>query len=432
MNLTKKRQLLIEILIVLLLTNYMFVTVVLKDNIIFKYLRDIVLITLVVTLFYNNNLKTKYNKITIAFMVFLVCSVTGIIQSDSLKIVILVLRRYLLPIMVLFLISRFNFQGKEAGLFKFIFLLVIILSIFGVFQAQILGDNFLRKLGYPVEYSYAYGRDMLYNSFYFGGLGIQRVVATLSSSNICGVAFGTSLLYFLICNRYVTGIKYKKICYIILLLGYLLTFSRSNFVAFFVVGIGLVWKYIPYKKYIILGGVLAGIAVIAIGIIQGTDGIVYKLILWVQATLNMTESSAAGRSGIWKTAFAQVRKSPLGIGFGHVGAVGTNNDLVFSAENSYLTLALDTGWLGAMSYILALLLMAYKLKKKARFYGNNGDNKGKRLCLGGYAVIMYLMVVMFFSNHIQDMEIMALAYVYVGIGLAYIRYNGANRMINNG
>ena len=43
MNLTKKRQLLIEILIVLLLTNYMFVTVVLKDNIIFKYLRDIVL-----------------------------------------------------------------------------------------------------------------------------------------------------------------------------------------------------------------------------------------------------------------------------------------------------------------------------------------------------------------------------------------------------
>ena len=134
----------------------MFVTVVLKDNIIFKYLRDIVLITLVVTLFYNNNLKTKYNKITIAFMVFLVCSVTGIIQSDSLKIVILVLRRYLLPIMVLFLISRFNFQGKEAGLFKFIFLLVIILSIFGVFQAQILGDNFLRKLGYPVEYSYAY------------------------------------------------------------------------------------------------------------------------------------------------------------------------------------------------------------------------------------------------------------------------------------
>lgn len=132
---------------------------------------------------------------------------------------------------------------------------------------------------------------------------------------------------------------------------------------------GWVWKYIPYKKYIILGGVLAGIAVIAIWNYSGTDGIVYKLILWVQATLNMTESSAAGRSGIWKTAFAQVRKSPLGIGFGHVGAVGTNNDLVFSAENSYLTLALDTGWLGVMSYILALLLMAYKLKKKARFYG---------------------------------------------------------------
>ena len=30
----------------------------------------------------------------------------------------------------------------------------------------------------------------------FGGLGIQRVVATLSSSNICALALGASLLYF--------------------------------------------------------------------------------------------------------------------------------------------------------------------------------------------------------------------------------------------
>lgn len=423
MNFTKKIQFLTELLLLLMLTNYMIVTVVLRDNILFKYLRDVVLLILVVTVIHVDDLKIKYNKITIAFIFFLICTIIGVLQSDSIKIAVLVLRRYFFPLIVLFLTSRFNFKGKETYLFKFIFTMILILSIFGVFQAQILGDNFLRKLGYPVEYSYAYGRDMLYNSFYFGGLGIQRVVATLSSSNICGVVFGTSLLYFLICNKCLKDIKHKKICYIVLLLGYLLTFSRSNFVAFFVVVIGIAWKYIPYKKYILLGGILTAVVILVIGFVQGMDGIIYKLILWVQSTFNMTESSAAGRSGIWQTAFAQVKISPFGIGFGHVGAIGTNNNMVFSAENSYLTLALDTGWLGALIYVLTLFLMAYKLKKEARLYGKKGDYKGKRLCFGGYAVIIYLLVVMFFSNHIQDMEIMVLAYVYVGIGLAYIRYN---------
>ena len=85
---------------------------------------------------------------------------------------------------MLFIVSQIDFNGEERG-FPCIYLyLIVALSIFGVFQAQVLGDGFLRKLGYPVEYSHGYGRDMLYNSFYFGGLGIQRVVATTEQFQI--------------------------------------------------------------------------------------------------------------------------------------------------------------------------------------------------------------------------------------------------------
>ena len=44
--------------------------------------------------------------------------------------------------------------------------------------------------------------------------------------------------------------------------------------------------------------------------------------------------------------------------------------------------------------------------------------------MAGYAVLIYLMGGMLFSNHIQDMEVVTLVYMYVGIGLSYVRYNG--------
>ena len=132
------------------------------------------------------------------------------IQGETFQVVLLVARRYAIPLAVLFIAAHIDFNGEEQKLFKYIFYLIVVLSIFGAFQAQVLGDNFLRNLGYPVEYSYGYGREMLYNSFYFGGLGIQRVVATLSSSNICALVFGTSLLYFLVCSP-IFNVKYKII-----------------------------------------------------------------------------------------------------------------------------------------------------------------------------------------------------------------------------
>ena len=41
-----------------------------------------------------------------------------------------------------------------------------------------------------------------------------------------------------------------------------------------------------------------------------------------------------------------------------------------------------------------------------------------------YAVLIYLIGVLLFSNLIQDMEVVILVYMYVGIGLSYVRYNG--------
>lgn len=422
MKLTKERKILIEALITLQLINYMIGTIILKDFFLVKYLRDVIVVVLLFEIAREKRKNMQFETITICFLVFVFCELFGMIQGESFRTVLLVARRYAIPLAVLFIVSQIDFNGEERGLLVYIFYLIVALSIFGVFQAQVLGDGFLRNLGYPVEYSYGYGRDMLYNSFYFGGFGIQRVVATLSSSNICALALGASLLYFLVWSP-VFNVKYKTIWMVCIAVAFLLTFSRSN-ILFFVIAAVLIWKYIPYKKYILAGIGCAAVIVLIWGIIQGQDGIIYKLWLWIQSTLNMTEDSAAGRSGIWQTALAQVLKSPLGIGFGHVGAIGYESDLVFLAENSYLTLALDTGWIGVISYVAALVMIVVKLFKNAVLYGKAGNEKGKRICVAGYAVLIYLMGVMLFSNHIQDMEAVTLVYMYVGIALSYVRYNG--------
>ena len=395
MKLTKERKILLEALITLQLINYMVGTIILKDFFLVKYLRDAIVVVLLFEIARDRRKKMQFGTITTCFLVFVFCELFGMIQGESLRIVLLVTRRYAIPLAVLFIVSQIDFNGEERGFLVYILYLIVALSIFGVFQAQVLGDGFLRKLGYPVEYSHGYGRDMLYNSFYFGGLGIQRVVATLSSSNICALALGASLLYFLVWNP-IFNVKYEAIMIICIAVAFLLTFSRSNIL----------------------------LIVLILGIIQGQDGIIYKLWMWVQSTLNMTEDSAAGRSGIWQTALAQVLKSPLGIGFGHVGAIGYDSELVFWAENSYFVLALDTGWIGVISYVTALVMIVVKLYSNAVMYGKAGNEKGKRICVAGYAVLIYLMGVMLFSNHIQDMEVVTLVYMYVGIGLSYVRYNG--------
>lgn len=428
MILTKRKKIILEWILVLMVINYMVVTIILHDLFLFKYLRDVLLIMMIgmVIISSKKSIRISYISFYTFGAIFITCLVIGMFKTSSISLMLLVARRYLYPFGLLFVISNIDFQDKEWLIYKFVFVFFALLALFGVFQAQILGDSFLRRLGYPVEYSYWYKKDMLYNSFYFGGFGIQRVVATLSSSNICGLVFGSALLCLLICNDYVKGVRYKKTCYVVLTFGYLLTFSRSNFFAMIVVVLILVWKYIPYKHYIIAGLVIMVIGIVVIGIAQGQSGLIYKLYKWVIASFQLTESSASGRSRIWETAFDQVLKSPFGVGLGRVGGISNNagiSDFRFSAENSYLALALDTGWIGAISYVSFMFLLISHLRKNAIKFKNFGDIKGNRICVSGYTVVIYLMIVMFFSNHIHDMEVMVFVYLFAGMAMSYIKFH---------
>lgn len=417
----------IKFLIVLLVINYMIVTIVLKDQFLLKYIRDMILVALAATCVYKKEI--EYNKFIGIIGLLLIFLCLGFLGAVNLKLGFVVLRRYIYPLVLLIVVWSLKWDKEVTHFLKFIVYFFSAVSVWGIFQAHILGDSFLMNLGYPVQYSPFYEKDMLYNSYYFGGFGIQRVVSTISNSNVCALILGTTLLVLLICYPYLENIKGKNVLLGIIFLGYLLTFSRSNFLALGIVGLFAIWSYIPYKKQLIQLGCVAVLIFCIVGIIQGKDGLVYQLIIWVKNSLTFTESSAAGRSSRWLTALNTVIHNPQGIGFGHVGSIASEAGIVdeyYSCENSFLAVLLDTGWGGFILYFGFLIAIILKLRKCAKFYKKNSNELAERICVSGYAVLLYLFVVMFFSNHIYDMEAISIIYIYVGISLSIINLDFKN------
>lgn len=212
-------------------------------------------------------------------------------------------------------------------------------------------------------------------------------------------------------------LKTKKdwIKFLVIISAYLLTFSRANILAMIVVVV-ISWKYIPKKQYIVGSIVLGLLGFIVLYAIQNDSGITHKIMNWFVASITFSESSAAGRTGIWKDAFSEVMNRPFGIGFGKVGSWAQTSGVVnfFHCENSYLAIALDLGWAGAIMYILLLFRQFCVTKKLKRYNSSIG------MC--NKMIISYLMICMFFSNHIYDMEAMMYCYTVVLMISGYAKY----------
>lgn len=405
-----------KLLVVLLVLNYTVITILLNDFFLLKYLRDVILIVLFLETVGPSlrQGKIKLYKIDLLAILMIVWLIVAFFLSDNKVLASVSFRRYLFPLILFFVASHMNNVSydtiKQTHFFLLRFFATI--SIWGVFQAHVLGDSFLKNIGYASAYSNGYGRVMLANSFYFGGLGVQRVVATFSNSNICGLILGAVLLY-LVCNIKLYQFKKKHwVMFLLICLGYILTFSRSNFLAMLIVLIIGIYPYIPYKK-IIVSCIALGIIVFLFGLVCDWH-VKNKFFAWVVNSLTLTESSASGRSSIWSLALQCVLENPLGIGFGYVGSIArdANVSASYSCENSYLAIGIDSGWIGMSLYFSWFFCIALKIKRGLKRYKD--DIKIKAQLTSAFALLLYLAIVSFFSNHIYDMEAISIVYLFVG------------------
>ena len=82
-------------------------------------------------------------------------------------------------------------------------------------------------------------------------------------------------------------------------------------------------------------------------------------------------------------------------------------------------------------YTLGLLFAIFKLKKYAKIYAKLKDERGRRICVASYAILMCFMGVRWFSNHIQDMEAVTMVYLYAGVGLSYVEHTKNKEVLRN-
>lgn len=113
MLLTSKRKKSIEAFVVLQLINYMVVTIIMKDFFIAKYLRDILIVLLTLNTAVVTKCRIQKDRVSACFIVFLFCIFVGIMQSESMSIVLLAVRRYLIPLAWLYVIRKIDFRNAS-------------------------------------------------------------------------------------------------------------------------------------------------------------------------------------------------------------------------------------------------------------------------------------------------------------------------------
>lgn len=403
-----------KIYIVLEIINYQIVTILCNDFIVLKLLRDALLMLIFAVSFSKG--KIKPTKIYLGILVWSIFIGLAVLRTDSLTVSLTYLRKYLSP--VIFLISIFNTDIVDekvyAGLLKFLLNVFFVFSIWGIFQAFILGPSFLIKLGYPTKFSNVYKTTALKDSFYFGNLGIQRVVGTLSNANVCAGILGVTLIAIVFNYKKVITSKWEFGKLICVALGYLLTFSRANFLALIIVAIIIMWKYIPKKTLIVFAGILMVGCFVVLYFIQDDSGITHKLVNWVVNSLQFKESSAAGRTGIWGLAVQGIKENPFGMGFGHTGTgvPGHVTGKLYSCENSYFAMALDLGIFGLISFVIYIgTVCAEAIKYRAN------KTQFKQLA----TILIYVAITYMFSNHIYDRELNMVLVLIVGTTITMMR-----------
>ena len=367
-----------------------------------SYSKEILVFLLLLVLLPKIGAKVRIDAFQfMAFMGFIFCLFISSILFSNMNAFVYSARKYILPVLVCFLLhitSFFSDRKCRNSVYKFVIDFFVVLSIWGIFQILVLKDTFLMNLGYDTIFGHL-DYTFYFNNFYF----LQRNASTFASPNI----FACLLSIVILALMMIGDELYKKkrdinIRMIILVSSLLLTFSRGSIISLFIVYFLFFLKKRKIStgrfKYII-GAIIIGVMAICVVNSVMNINIIETVFDWIARTLSGSESSSAGRSFIWKLAFDELLNNPWGIGAGTAG-INANSLLTeqFACENSYLVMGLESGVLGLVCYLIFINSFTLRTKENKHIIK---------------VILSFIMINFMFSNHIQDVEVMMILYLFV-------------------
>jgi len=281
---------------------------------------------------------------------------------------------------------------------KLIFWPAAVVVLFGLLQFTILPFDFMRHFGYDATTIYPY-ETINHNIHYI------RIMSTLRGANPLG-----AYLVVIVSLGGAVWLKRKPrgalVGGILATLTLGLTFSRSAWIGLILAAGMLVWASLRTRRSrrmavlattgIIVAAALAGL------LLRGNSAF-QNAIYHTDDKSMIATSSNEGHATALRAGLRDVVRQPLGLGTGTAGPASVYNDgKVRIAENYFVQIAQEVGWLGIILFVAIQLYVARELWRK----------RGDALALGLIAALVGVTFVNLLSHAWADDT---LAYVFWGL-----------------
>lgn len=349
------------LLLILMPFHYVLFSIIFDSISLLSLWRDFLILLLMFTTL-GKNMTVKNDTLTKTIFVIIGIIIIYLIFNLSGNTLNLA-RTYIVPILIYFYTSTMKISGKNLDIILKILLIVgAIEAIYGIFQAFILGPQFLIDLGYLGSN----GR-LASSSFYISGFWTQqRVVGTFVSPNNCGYFFAFVIIICWTLKRYI--VMPSRIYYLFLICniaGLIGTFSRSAWLGAFL-GI-LVFnknRSIKLKPSIILFALVGVISMLLFDNIALNGKMFNMLTTHIINTLTGESSSNAHFRHLFEP-IEIVISHPFGLGFGTNGSFAISYlpiDNVHLVESSIYIIMYEIGIVGCVIFYFPYLRQLF-LKK---------------------------------------------------------------------
>lgn len=378
------------------------------------YWNDILLIVLSLFCFCNiQKNRLPLNLIEYSFIIIISLLFIDILVKGEIIKSMYMLRIYLVPMLYYFVMRRIGLtERKFSNLLNMIIIIAALISIYGIFQAFVLGDSFLNALQYR--------EGGLTDAFYLHLSDIQRVTGTFVAPNTCSMYLIFVFIISVCMKKYLSLNKFILIIsQFLIFCAIVTTFSRTGWIALFICAMVISIQYIienisifksqfkkNYKKILFLILLIIIFICICDFIFFGGDitATMYSLIVNT-ITLNDTSLNAHIDSII--TSFQDSFKYFFGFGLYGVGpksAVVSNIDFIKLPESSFFVIILSVGLVIGILWILSYIFFyidSMRLKK------NNRQT----------IILLITALLVFYTSLpvIQEVDVMSFLFAFIGL-----------------
>lgn len=339
--------------------------------------------------------------VTLPFALFLFCAAASVVVnvvplSVSIDAVRVVFQPMLFAAVTMYLMDD---EKTQDTFVRLLIISTVLIAVFGIIQYVLKLDLGLWK----------HSKDT----------GQFRITSIFSNPNALGSYFNMVLAFTLPSILFRKGMK-RKLVYMgisgVIFVALLLTFSRSAWIAFVVMG--LYFVFVWNKKWLLAVPVLAAATPFLM-----PDSVISRFGKLLDPAYYQM-SSEYGRLAFWSLALEKIKEHPfLGSGLGTFGdSVPLRHNIPFATwvDNHYLKLGAEIGLPGVLAFIallLALFFLAHKLHRRA------GTEGGRIYTLGVAGVIITMAVQNVTASIFEGLTNAVYFYAFAGMLFAFLYTN---------